>query len=230
MTKIQQYIQINIFLQYFKLKFNFCALFLLVCTFVLDHKADPDSVQFNLVSFSCFCFLSLLLFSRQGKSKTIDITTCGTFDEKSANDVITERQELWNFTVEALTWAADANMKRSAKAGLDALFLLLLLLLLLLLRKYPCKYFLYCKKQFVQFYCKGTFCYIFKKTNMTGAPQHPVKFSFSFFFFQIGMYVDQFFLLKNFLFWKNIKKILRTTLMISQRWHLHIPAVVIYML
>lgn len=62
MTKIQQYIQINIFLQYFKLKFNFCALFLLVCTFVLDHKADPDSVQFNLVSFSCFCFLSLLLF------------------------------------------------------------------------------------------------------------------------------------------------------------------------
>lgn len=71
-----------------------------------------------------------------------------------------------------LTCGADADVKRSAKAGLHALFLLLHFFL----KKHHCKYFSVLqkkKKMFVQFYWEGKFCYIFKekKTDQTGALQ-----------------------------------------------------------
>lgn len=75
----------------------------------------------------------------------------------SACDVITKRLGLCSSTVKALTdvWA-DADIKRSAKAGLDALFLLLHFFFFL--KKDPCKYFSVLQKQFVQFYWEGKFC------------------------------------------------------------------------
>lgn len=54
--------------------------------------------------------------------------------------------------------ASDADIKRNAKVGLDALFLLLVHFLSFFSKKKKKD-----GKKFVQFYLEGKFCYIFKK-------------------------------------------------------------------
>lgn len=72
--------------------------------------------------------------------------------------------------MKALMCGADTDIKRSAKAGLDALFLLLLHFVFL--KKHPCKYF-FCitKKKVCTVLLGGQVLLRFLKKSLTGAPK-----------------------------------------------------------
>lgn len=112
-------------------------------------------------------------------------------------------------------FGSDADFKRSAKAGLDALFLLLHFFL-----KHPCKYFSVLQK-FVQFYWEGKFCYIFlKKERLTGAPETWNVFFCCCCCFKIKVYDSLLFAeYQSYIFENHTCSLL----MSSFRWHLHIP-------
>ena len=94
---------------------------------------------------------------------------------QSARDFVVPLLKHW------LMCAADADIKRSAKAGLDALFLLLLLQLFFLKKKkHPCKYFsVLQKKSLYSFTGRASFVTFLKKEKkrkvVTGA-QKPGMF------------------------------------------------------
>lgn len=88
-------------------------------------------------------------------------------------DVITKRQGLLSSTIIALMWGADPDIKRSAKAGLHALFLLLFLFLLVKGKK-TCKYFSVIQKKVCTVLLGGQLLLHFskKKKSLIVAPQH----------------------------------------------------------